>query len=270
MRQVRGSMLVVVLCCAARTAVAEERPDARLQEAQTAFDEANKLWDAGQRADAIARGEHALALRESVLGSTHPDVATCLDWLGLHFLFQKNPVRGEPLLQRALAIREAAYGRDSSSVGRALNDLADLSSAQGLYGQARPLYTRALVIQEATLGKNHPHVARTLNRLAVVHLSQRRLAKALPLLTRAFAISEQRLRQESLGFSEARLASFLQFLRADYHHLLAGQGRATALREAMRELRLTQPHPHHWAPFLAMGRETPLRLPAPHVQEARR
>ncbi len=144
MRQVRGSMLVVVLCCAARTAVAEERPDARLQEAQTAFDEANKLWDAGQRADAIARGEHALALRESVLGSTHPDVATCLDWLGLHFLFQKNPVRGEPLLQRALAIREAAYGRDSSSVGRALNDLADRSSAQGFVrpGQAA-LHARA-------------------------------------------------------------------------------------------------------------------------------
>jgi CHAT domain-containing protein len=47
-----------------------------------------------------------------------------------------------------------------------------------------------------------------------------------------------------------------------YHHLLAGQGRATALREAMRELRRTQPHPHYWAPFIAMGRDTPLRLPS--------
>ncbi|MFL5350440.1 MAG: CHAT domain-containing protein [Hyalangium sp.] len=54
-----------------------------------------------------------------------------------------------------------------------------------------------------------------------------------------------------------------------YHHLLAGQGRATALREAMRELRQTQPHPHSWAPFIVMGRDTPLRLLAPSSQEAR-
>jgi len=53
-----------------------------------------------------------------------------------------------------------------------------------------------------------------------------------------------------------------------YRHLLAGEGRATALREAMRELRRTQPHPHYWAPFLAMGKETPLRLPASPSQAA--
>jgi CHAT domain-containing protein len=41
-------------------------------------------------------------------------------------------------------------------------------------------------------------------------------------------------------------------MEAYYHHLLAGLGRATALREAMRELRRTQPHPHYWAPFLRL------------------
>ena len=52
-----------------------------------------------------------------------------------------------------------------------------------------------------------------------------------------------------------------ELMEVYYRNLLAGQGRATALREAMRELRRTRPHPHHWAPFLAMGQETPLRLP---------
>jgi CHAT domain-containing protein len=52
-------------------------------------------------------------------------------------------------------------------------------------------------------------------------------------------------------------------MEAYYRQLLAGQGRAAALREAMRELRRTQPHPYYWAPFIAMGRETPLRLSAP-------
>ncbi|WP_395849820.1 tetratricopeptide repeat protein [Cystobacter fuscus] len=51
---------------------------------------------------------------------------------------------------------------------------------------------------------------------------------------------------------------------AYYRNLLAGQGRASALRQAMRSLRATHPHPHHWAPFIALGSDDPLtRLPEP-------
>jgi CHAT domain-containing protein/tetratricopeptide (TPR) repeat protein len=50
-----------------------------------------------------------------------------------------------------------------------------------------------------------------------------------------------------------------QLMEAYYRNLLAGQGRATALREAMRALRQTHPHPHYWAPFIALGRDAPLR-----------
>src|SRR5512138_443589 len=104
MRQLGGWMTVVLLYCAAGAAAGAEPPDVRLQEARTAFDEANTLWDAGQYADAMARGERALALREAVLGGNHPDVARSLDQLGFHYQLQGNPVGAEPLLQRALAI----------------------------------------------------------------------------------------------------------------------------------------------------------------------
>jgi hypothetical protein len=45
----------------------EQRADARLVEAQAAFDDATKLRDAGKYADAIRQGERSLALREAVL-----------------------------------------------------------------------------------------------------------------------------------------------------------------------------------------------------------
>lgn len=48
-------------------------------------------------------------------------------------------------------------------------------------------------------------------------------------------------------------------MEAYYRHLLAGQGRAQALREAMRALRKKEPHPYHWASFIAVGQDTPLR-----------
>ncbi|MBM7115770.1 CHAT domain-containing tetratricopeptide repeat protein [Archangium primigenium] len=44
-----------------------------------------------------------------------------------------------------------------------------------------------------------------------------------------------------------------------YRSLLAGRGRASALREAMRSLRKTHPHPHDWASFIAVGSDAPLR-----------
>jgi hypothetical protein len=60
-----------------------------------------------------------------------------------------------------------------------------------------------------------------------------------------------------------------ELMEAYYRNLLAGQGRATALREAMRTLRLTHPHPHDWAPFIAVGRDTPLRALAPVLEDRR-
>jgi CHAT domain-containing protein len=44
-----------------------------------------------------------------------------------------------------------------------------------------------------------------------------------------------------------------------YRRLRQGQGRTSALREAMRELRKKKPHPHFWAPFVAIGLDAPLQ-----------
>ena len=191
MRQLRRWMMVL-LCCAAAAARGEAPPDARQQEARTALGEARRLWDAGRYADAIARGEHALALREAVLGGSHPDVAECLDLLGLHHLRQGNPVRAEPLLQRALAIREAALGPNHPEVAQTLTTLANLYLAQEF--TLRPSRSfRALAIREAALGKHHPLVAEPLNNLAILYRAQRLYTQAEPLMQRALAIREAAL-----------------------------------------------------------------------------
>ncbi|WP_164016776.1 CHAT domain-containing tetratricopeptide repeat protein [Pyxidicoccus trucidator] len=234
MRRVRGWMLAVLLCCAAGAADGEDSPVARLREAQTAFDEANTYWEAGQYAEALARGEQALALREAVLGGAHPDVARSLDWLGGHQLLRGESARAEPLLQRALAIREAALGARHPEVAQTLNTLATLYLAQGLYGRAAPLYLRALAIRESALGKSHPLVAESLNDLAALYLTQQLYALAEPLLQRALPIREAALGQHHPDvaqtlFNLARLYSGQGLLaRAESLHV-----RALAIREAV-------------------------------------
>ena len=212
MQQVQGMMVaIVVLCCAAGVAGAEEPPDTRLREAQAAFDEASTLWDASRYADAIARGEQALALREAVLGGSHPDVARSLALLGLHHLRQGNPVRAEPLLVRALAIQEAALGQSHPDVAQTLTHLAILYWSQGLLARSEPLHARALAIRQETLGPNHPLIAESLAHLADHYLVQGSPARAEPLLVRALAIVEA-----AFGQNHPEVAQILHGLVSAY------------------------------------------------------
>ncbi len=83
-------------------------------------------------------------------------------------------------------------------------------------------------------------------------------------LRRAFVVAGAETVVMSLLQVEDQTTSTL--MEAYYRNLLAGQGRATALREAMRALRQTLPHPHYWAPFIALGSDAPLRALAPGPQ----
>ncbi|MBN9685221.1 tetratricopeptide repeat protein [Corallococcus sp. NCSPR001] len=191
-----------MVLCAKGAAAGEVPPDARLQEAQTAFDEANTSWDAGRYADAIVRGERACALREAIHGSAHPEVARCLDRLGFHLLLQGNPVRAEPLFLRALAIQEAALGPNHLDVAQTLSHLASIYTGQHLDDRAESLLSRALAIQEAALGPNHPLVAQSLHGLARNYVAQQLPARAGPLLLRALAIQEAALGPNHLDVAQ--------------------------------------------------------------------
>jgi CHAT domain-containing protein/Tfp pilus assembly protein PilF len=223
MRQFLRWVTVATLCCAAIAAAGEEKPDARLLEAQAAFDEARTLWDSGKYADAVARDEQALALREAVLGSAHPDVARSLDQLGLHSLLQGKLVRAEQLLQRALVIQEAAFGQNHPDIAQTLTHLATLHHRLELYERAEPLYARALAIREAAFGDNHLLVAESLHHLGTIYSTQGLPARAEPLFLRALAI-----REAALGKDHLEVARTLIYLAL----LDAGQG-AFARNEAL-------------------------------------
>jgi CHAT domain-containing protein/tetratricopeptide (TPR) repeat protein len=239
MWQIRGWM-VVLLCCAAGVASAEAPQDARLQQAQTAFDEANALWEAGRYDDALARREHALALQEAVLGGSHPDVARSLNLLGAQHLLRGNPVQAEPLLKRALAIQEAALGQSHPDIAQTLTHLSNLYPAQWVYERPEPLRARALAIREAALGEHHLLVAESLIHLANLYRQQGLPARAEPLLKRALAI-----RQAALDEHHPDVAEALHTLAGAY----ADQGlsaRAEPLYEralAIRETALGKNHP---------------------------
>ena len=129
--------------------------------------------------------------------------------------------RAEPLLQRALAIQEAALGNNHPVVAESLDNLADLYWTRGCTAGPSPSSSARSPSgrrPSATTTPTSPKRSTTSPGSAWPSIAS---PSALPLFTRAFAISEQRLRQEALDFSESRLASFLQYLRADEQALYA-------------------------------------------------
>ncbi|MDY7225069.1 CHAT domain-containing tetratricopeptide repeat protein [Hyalangium rubrum] len=206
--------------------------DPRLTEARQAYEQGQQQKAAGHYAEAVPLLEHALELREAVLGDTHPEVAQCLNLLGAVQVLQGSLARAELLLQRALAIREAAFGERHPEVAESLHTLATVYLKQGQPARAEQLYGRALEIREEVLGKDHPDVASTLNNLGNLYLQQGQFARSEALHERALAVREKSLPRNhpDIAFSLNNLAS-VHMKQGHYARAESLYGRAIAIKE---------------------------------------
>ncbi|WP_224365483.1 CHAT domain-containing tetratricopeptide repeat protein [Hyalangium versicolor] len=223
----------LVLCGVACATVETGGGDPRLSEAQRSYDQAVQQRAAGQFSEAMASAEHALELREAVLGDKHPDVAQCLQVLGTIHFVQARYERAEPLLQRALAIREAAFGTHHRDVADSLNSLASLALKQGQYSQAESLYLRSLEIREEVFGKDSPEVAASMNNLGNVYLMRGQLEEAARFHERTLAVRERILPKNhpDIAFSLNNLAS-VYIKQGQYARAEPLYERAIAIKEA--------------------------------------
>ena len=97
---------------------------AELQEAERLNEQVEQLYEQGKYTEAIPLAEKVLAIREKVLGSEHPDVATSLNNLAFLYFLQGNYIKAEPLYFRSLAILEKVLGKEHLDVAQSLNNLA--------------------------------------------------------------------------------------------------------------------------------------------------
>ncbi|SEK79757.1 CHAT domain-containing protein [Stigmatella aurantiaca] len=232
--------ITLFLCFTSEGLASEEKPDARLLDAQAIFNEALKLRNLGKYSEALVQAEHALSLKEAVLGGTHLEVANCLNLVGNLYRLKGNLSHAKPLYQRALAIREASLGNSHPLVASSLHNLANLYYVHGLYGRAEPLFQRALAIREASLGNNHPDIASLLNDLANLYYDQGLYGRAKPLYQRALAI-----REASFDNNHPDIASLLNNL-ANLYYVQGLYGRAEFLYQAaldVHEASLGNSHP---------------------------
>ncbi len=157
--------------------------------------------------------ESALAIRERILGPSHPDVSVSLCELAELLRLQGKYAEAEPLYKRSLSIDEKALGRGHPHVAFALANLANLYTDQARYGEAETLYRRSLGLKEEARGRDHPEVAQVLGNLATLCAMQGRFAEAEPLYRRALEIEEKALGRDHPAVAESLNALASLFYR---------------------------------------------------------
>lgn len=175
----------------------------------------------------------ALALRESVLGTMHPEVAHALrDLAELHRVREEYGIAA-PLLIRALDIHDRAQETDPAELVATLYSLAETYRLQAEFDSAAPLHARALDIAEHALGATHPGTAMALTGMAQLHEDLGEYNEAEPLYLRTQSIVENVLgpTHPEVARSLNRLGRFYRLL-AEYDKAKALHTRALDIAEA--------------------------------------
>ncbi len=117
---------------------------------------ATTLTKAYRFASAIPHFEHAIALRTTTVGPSHPDIAMMLSNLGIAYRRVRHDKRAHDVFDRALAIREKAYGKNSPLLVATLDNMCDLYQQEGNLTAAAAAIERADRLASVIPGKEHP------------------------------------------------------------------------------------------------------------------
>jgi CHAT domain-containing protein/tetratricopeptide (TPR) repeat protein len=159
-------------------------------------------WVTGAEAKML----RAMHIRETVLGSTHPDFADSLQDLGILLFANLQIEKARNLFLKAKQIREATLGRihpanagSLSWMGRAMVDEVDFTAGHEYHRQA-------VALAEQGHGLDHPVVARIVANFARLSMEEFDFVRGERLMTRALAIRNR------LGLTRHPLHG--EFLRA--------------------------------------------------------
>ncbi len=172
----------------ARAAIARLGGSPRL-EARLRFNVGRWLVMRGRFAEGAAKLRESLALRESMLGRDHADVAEALSELSAAVRERGDTAEAIALGERALSVREAALGSKHPDVAITLSTLGVALARAGKHEAALPNFLRALAIAEESLGASHPEVAPILNNVGLAYARTGRAAEGIAPLARALAIN---------------------------------------------------------------------------------
>ncbi|WP_233278124.1 serine/threonine-protein kinase [Myxococcus stipitatus] len=129
--------------------------------------------------------QEALDLRERVLGSDNPALATSYNRIASASLAIGQRAVASRALSRAQALLDASSAPETSPMGTTMLNLGRISRIEGRTEEARRQYERAQQVSERTRGPNHISVVNVLSEKAILAHEQGQDGEALALVSEA-------------------------------------------------------------------------------------
>ncbi len=155
----------------------------------------------------------SLEIREPILGSNHPDVASSLFNQGWLRLDQGRYTEAEPLLLQSLTIRKQALDSDHLDISTSFSHLGHLYIRMGRYFDAEDVFNQALRIREKKSDQADPDTVAIWIAQARIYFDLYKFDKAESLLLRSLHTTEN-----ALGYEHYLVADSLSLLSAIYQH----------------------------------------------------
>ncbi|GHO64345.1 tetratricopeptide repeat protein [Ktedonobacter sp. SOSP1-52] len=163
------------------------------------------LYERGLYTPAALLYQHALSMREQLVGETHTTSISDILQLAHIYFNQGAFAAAEALYQRALPIAEQHAGAEPLLLIKVLRGLAHVYGDQGKYAQAEALYQRALPIWEQLAEAEQVRRGGILASLAFVKAQQGKYTEATILSQRLLCLREQHLGPEHPHVASALL-----------------------------------------------------------------
>ncbi len=175
-------------------ALSEEEKQKLLAEALSLEDQGDKLWNDGQKTEAVPRYRRMAELRERALGQNHRDTAKALMALGDALVGVLQYADAEKRLTEAVRILQQTAGEDDLDTAEALISLGYAYYRMGRTAETVRCYEQVLRIRRKQLGEDHEKTVWAIHELGSMHWDLAQFDRALPYAQQAFD-----LRRKTLG-----------------------------------------------------------------------
>ncbi len=166
----------------------------------------------GMADQAVSLCAKALASREAVLGSDHPETLSSMNSLAAAYQEAGKPGLAVPLHEHALRLNKTIQGPDHPDTLTTMNNLALAYHRVGKLDLAVPLYEETVKLRKAKLGADHHKTLVSMNNLARAYQDKGKLELAVPLLEETL-----RLRQATRGADHPDTLLSMVVLALAYH-----------------------------------------------------
>ena len=180
----------------AHAALARDPDDGRL--GLLLCNEGFEAWREGKLGEARTALERALAIREKLLPTDHPDLATTLMYLANVMNDQGQYDDALTASRRALAIRERAFGPAHPSVASPLMTVGAALLFKGDAAEAEAVYQRMADLKMAAFGPENEGAIAAIEAVGNAQIHEGKLDAALENESRALALRERYVGPESM------------------------------------------------------------------------